>query len=110
MHKKPARTHNVYVVELDKKVLKNAKFAKANPNHKWWKPCVYVGMTGLTPEERFENHKKGYRASKWVRDYGKRLKPRLYKRYNPMTRSEAEKMEKELARRLRKRGYAVRQN
>ena len=31
---------------------------------------LYVGMTGLTPEERFRNHKAGRRASKWVRKHG----------------------------------------
>ena len=43
-------------------------------------------------------------------DFGKYLKPRHYKRFNPMTYYDALAMEKELARRLRKRGYAVWQN
>jgi hypothetical protein len=64
-------------------------------------------MTGLSPSERFLNHKRGYKACKLVQKYGVCLKPRLYKRLNPMTRSEAEAMERELARRLRNRGYAV---
>lgn len=38
--------HNVYVIELDKDVLYEAKFIKANPNYMTGKPCVYVGMTG----------------------------------------------------------------
>ena len=80
------------------------------PNYKWWKPYVYVGMTSKTPEQRFEDHRNGHHASKWVHNYGIRLKPKLFKRFNPMTRSEAEKMEVEIARRLRKKDYAVWQN
>ena len=38
--------HNVYVIELDKDVLYEAKFKKANPDYVTGKPCVYVGMTG----------------------------------------------------------------
>jgi hypothetical protein len=29
-----------------------------NPNRNPKKPCMYVGMTGLKPEERFANHKQ----------------------------------------------------
>jgi hypothetical protein len=64
-------------------------------------------MTGLTPGERFANHKSGHRASKYVRDYGKYLRRRLYEKYNPMTRDEAEKMEVGLANQLRAKGHAV---
>ena len=30
-------------------------------------------MTGLTPEKRFENHKRGYKGNKYVERYGERL-------------------------------------
>jgi hypothetical protein len=30
----------------------------ANLKHDVKKPCVYVGTTGLSPEERFPNHKQ----------------------------------------------------
>lgn len=43
--------HNVYVVELDPAILNIARFRKSNPNRDILKPCVYVGMTGLSPEE-----------------------------------------------------------
>ena len=53
-------------------------------------------------------HKDGYRASRYVRKYGKHLRPRLYRHLNPMaTRDQAVAMEQELARRLRNRGYTV---
>ena len=54
-------THNIYVIELDKEVLEKKKFRDANPDYKEGKPCVYVGMTSKTPEERFQLHKEGYR-------------------------------------------------
>jgi len=103
-------THHVYVVELDREVLKDTRFLEANPRHDPAKPCVYVGLTGLTPEVRFVRHKSGIQASRLVRRFGLRLRPRLYERYNPMSYAEACKREKRLAERLRRRGYAVWQN
>jgi hypothetical protein len=67
----------------------------------------YVGMTGLSPEERFENHKKGYKAAGVVTRYGERLVPRLYQHLNPMAYAKALEMEAALADSLRKRGYVV---
>ena len=53
MPKKPRRHHhNVYVIELDSRVLRSRKFLAANPGRDPAKPCVYVGMTGLSPAER----------------------------------------------------------
>lgn len=67
----------------------------------------YVGMTGLTPEARFANHKAGRRASRVVRRFGVRLVPRLYSHLNPMPYRRAVEMEQWLADSLRKRGYQV---
>ena len=67
----------------------------------------YVGLTGLTPEERFANHKAGIKAARVVRRYGERLVPRLYQHLNPMTFERAAEMEAALADSLRKRGYLV---
>jgi predicted GIY-YIG superfamily endonuclease len=67
----------------------------------------YVGMTGLSPEVRFENHKTGKKAARIVRAHGVRLVPRLYRHLNPMTYDEAAAMEPVLADALRKRGYLV---
>ena len=71
------------------------------------KAGYYVGMTGLTPEERFENHKKGIKCARVVRDHGERLVPRLYAHLNPMTFARAVEMEAMLADSLRKRGFLV---
>ena len=67
----------------------------------------YVGMTGLTPEERLANHKAGRKAAGVVRRCGVRLVPRLYEHLNPMTYEAACAMEKQLAEELRQRGFDV---
>ena len=74
--------HHVYVVELSIDVLRQPRFLRANPHYAMRKPCVYVGMTGLSPDERFDKHKAGIRANRFVRDYGLRLLPELYEAYN----------------------------
>jgi hypothetical protein len=64
-------------------------------------------MTGLPPEQRFENHKNGIKAAGIVRRFGERLVPKLYEHLNPMSFEKAREMESILADSLRKRGYAV---
>ena len=71
------------------------------------KAAYYVGMTGLTPEQRFENHKRGYKAAGVVTRCGERLVPRLYAHLNPMPYVKAKDMEAILADSLRKRGFVV---
>ena len=102
-----AHHHNVYVVLLLPEVAELREIAAANRGRDPKKPCVYVGMTGLAPEERFENHKKGVKAAKVVQLYGVRLMPELYEVYNPMPFDAAVVMERELAEDLRRQGYTV---
>jgi len=45
----PELHHNVYVVLLKSAVGKLRKVRSENPNRDPKKPCVYVGLTGLTP-------------------------------------------------------------
>jgi len=52
--------HSVYVVYL------------RNPKRDG-KAGYYVGMTGLSPEQRFENHRNGIKAARVVRKFGIRL-------------------------------------
>jgi predicted GIY-YIG superfamily endonuclease len=104
----PARHHhNVYVVELSPEVLQDARFRRANPDYDATRLCVYVGMTGLTPEERFAKHKAGVKANRYVQKYGLRLLPKLYAYANPMPYEAAREMEVELAIGLREEGYGV---
>jgi len=64
-------------------------------------------MTGLSPEQRFENHKRGIKAARVVRKFGERLVPKLYAHLNPMPYKKALEMETVLADSLRRRGYQV---
>jgi hypothetical protein len=64
-------------------------------------------MTGLTPEERFVNHKSGIKSAGVVKRCGERLVPKLYAHLNPMTYERASKMEQQLAAELRAAGYQV---
>jgi hypothetical protein len=99
--------HNVYVILLDPGVLKHRSILRLNPNRDPAKPCVYVGLTGLPVEHRFENHKHGYKASWVVKKYGLNLLPELYAHLNPMPFEAAAQMEQDLAEDLRAAGYTV---
>ena len=100
--------YSVYVIELSPDVRSVAKFTKLNPDRREDKPCVYVGQTALTPEKRFAQHRAGYKGNGLVRKFGVRLRPRLYANLGPFEkRADAERAEKSLTERLRKRGYAV---
>jgi hypothetical protein len=100
--------HNVYVVQLAPEVWEQeVRFRKANRGYEGKKPCVYVGMTGLSPEERLAKHLKGEKANRFVYRYGMKLLPELYAFANPMPYEAAREMEVELAIGLREEGYAV---
>jgi hypothetical protein len=99
--------HCVYVVELSKDVLNEPRFRRANETYRLGFPCVYVGMTGLSPDVRFDKHKAGIQSNKFVRLYGLHLLPQLYEVYNPMPYDGARDMEVELAISLRAKGYGV---
>jgi hypothetical protein len=99
--------HHVYVVLLSKDVLFESKFKRCNPDYDPAKPCVYVGMTGLNPDDRFDKHKAGIRSNRFVERYGLKLVPELYECYNPMPYEAAKEMEVELAIALRETGYGV---
>ena len=99
--------HNVYVVLLDSAVGKLRKVRAENPDRNPKKPCMYVGMTGLTPEERFENHKAGTKDAPLVKRYGIRLLLEFYAHLNPMPFEAAAQMERDLAEDLRRAGHTV---
>ena len=102
-----AHRYHVYVVELSDRVWNVAAFRRANPDYELGKPFVYVGMTGLDPDLRFDKHKAGIQANRYVMLYGLRLMPELYAAYNPMPYDGARDMEVELAIALREKGYGV---
>jgi len=99
--------YHVYVIELSKDVLYETKFKRCNPDYIPGKPCVYVGMTGLDPDLRFDKHKAGIHSNRYVRDYGLRLLPDLYEGFNPMSYEEAKTREVEVGIDLREAGFGV---
>lgn len=108
-------TYSVYVIELNKKVWTDSwKFRNANPQYRGDLECLYVGMTSLSPQERYKKHKTGAKSKKghkissyFPEKYGTFLRPSLYRKYNPLSRTDAAKMEKRLAEDLKRKGYAV---
>jgi hypothetical protein len=99
--------HSVYVILLDDAVAKHSSVLRLNPKRDPSMPCVYVGMTGLPVEHRFENHKHGYKSAWTVRKYGVRLLPELFEHLNPMPYDAAAQMERDLTEDLRATGYTV---
>ncbi|HEX8309983.1 MAG TPA: hypothetical protein VF614_01620 [Chthoniobacteraceae bacterium] len=99
--------HSVYVILLADAVAKHPSVLRLNPLRDPAKHCLYVGMTGLPVEHRFENHKHGYKSAWTVRKYGLRLLPELFAHLNPMPFDAAVQMEMDLAADLRAQGYTV---
>ena len=106
-HTTETAQHNVYVIELDKEVLKFDEFVKANPQYKEGMPCLFVGETRHTPQKRFNYHLVGYKSHEFVRRHARRLAPEYYARINPVDGDQAKAEEQQLANRLRALGYAV---
>ena len=99
--------YHVYIVELSSEVLRNARFLRCNPNYVTGKPCVYVGMTGLDPDVRFDKHKAGIQSNRFAQQYGLRLLPDLYEAFNPMAYKDAVDKEIEIGIDLRSARFGV---
>ena len=99
--------YHVYVIELSKDVLCESRFKKANPGYIAGKPCIYVGMTGLDPDVRFDKHKAGIQSNRFVKAFGLRLLPELYELYGPLSYEDARTLEVQLAIDFREAGYGV---
>ena len=99
--------YHVYVIELSPAVLQEPRFVRCNPLYIQGKPCVYVGMTGLNPDLRFDKHMAGIQANRFVLRHGLRLLPDLYEGFNPMGYDDARTREVEVAIDLRSAGFGV---
>jgi hypothetical protein len=62
-------------------------------------------MTGLNPDTRFDKHKAGIQANSFVTDFGLRLLPARYEKYNPMPYQAAKEVELTIA--LQGKGFGV---
>lgn len=103
-HLRPAR--HIYVINLSRGVVREKRFTKRNPHYTGQKRCVYVGLTSLAPEVRLAQHKNGIRSCRYVKRFGKGLLRSLGRR-TYKSHSRALKIERDVASRLRAKGYAV---
>jgi len=87
--------HKLYVV-----LLKDSRTAGRTAG-RWG---LYVGETSLDPDFRFDQHKTGYKASRYVNRFGVRLLPQLFQHFNPLRRWEAVELEPVLAEAFRAAG------
>lgn len=101
--------HSLYAIELDRAVLKNRAFRARNPGGAEG-GCLYIGVTGLTPEERFERHRSGTQSGRFVQTHGVRLRLDLVEGFSRLPYRIATCMEPKLAAWLRAQGFAVWQN
>jgi len=98
----------VYVIELEPEVANLRKFRTKNPKYIKGNGCFYIGQSTRLPELRFEQHKEGYKANKYAKHYGKKLRPDIFKQYNPIpTRKDALHLEAYLGKKLRTNGAGV---
>jgi hypothetical protein len=100
------KQRNLYVITLDPEVLWDRDFRQENPGYREGMPCVYVGITIHDPGDRFEQHRTGYRSSKYPRKYGIELAQDLIEGFDGDGLDDVEK-EAALAEWLRGQGFAV---
>ena len=99
--------YRIYVVRLDSGVGDSKRFQAANPAAGRDAECLYVGMTACTPEERFSQHKRGYKACPFVKKHGIALALEFFPTTDLLPRHEAERLEVSHAEKLRSKGFAV---
>ena len=91
--------YGVYVVELA---------FEAGPRRDARIPWVYVGSSARDPELRLAQHQRGYRSSRLVKRYARRLRPDLYEDLEPLrTPAEGVAAEGERARELAGCGFVA---
>ena len=77
----------------------------SNPKHVPGSPCYYVGMTSLNPEERFLQHHHGTKnVSMICHKYCRKLRMDLVPNRKPTRRTWAMRLEKRVAKELRRQG------
>jgi predicted GIY-YIG superfamily endonuclease len=101
--------HSLYAVELDPAVRERKDFRDRNPGGAA-SGCLYVGITGLKPEQRFERHLEGTQSARLVKKYGRRLRLDLVEGFSRLPYQVAAVMEPKVAAWLRAQGFGVWQN
>lgn len=83
-------------------------FIAKNPQYVPGSPAYYVGMTSLSPEERFLEHKHGIKnVSRIAHEFGRCLRMDLVPDRKPTRRKWAMNFEKRVARDLRAKGFGA---
>lgn len=101
--------HSLYAIELDPAVWKIRAFRDRNPGGATG-GHLYIGVTGLSPEARFERHLAGTQSARFVRTHGVRLRLDLVEGFSRLPYRIAASMEPKIAAWLRAQGFAVWQN
>ena len=91
-HKKPGVHSRVYIALL------------RGVNNKRPGYALYVGRTARRPDARFQQHKEGYKASRYVKRFGVRLLDELFEHLNPMSNAESIELEAKIASALKEAG------
>ena len=100
----------IYVIELDSAAAEDPAFGRDNPHFVKGMICLYVGSTSLSASERFGQHLSGVNAAAVVFNFGKKLRRDLMPDQKPVPRELALTLERGLARKLRREGFAVSQH
>ena len=98
----------VYAILLDPAVAKESAFVKKNPKWTPDKPAFYIGMTSLSVEERFEEHRTGSKnPSRIAHEYGRDLRMDVVTDRRVVRRKWAMENENRLVRNLRAQGFGA---
>ena len=99
--------YSIYVVLLDDYVGTLPQMRRRNPKRNLSKPCVFVGLTPLRVDRRFD-FRRATPEHEWrLHKFGVRLMPELYDSLHPMTCKQALQAAKELADYLKAKGFGV---
>jgi len=99
--------YNIFVVLLDDYVDTLPQMRRRNPKRNPSKPWVYVGLTPLRVDRRFD-FRKATPEHEWrLHKFGVRLMPELYDCSHPMACDQALQTAKKLADDLRAKGFGV---
>jgi hypothetical protein len=100
--------YSVYIVLLDEYVGTLPQMRRRNPKRDPLKPYLYVGVTSLPVDRRFD-FRRATPEHEWrVHKFGVRLMPELYDSLHPMmTCEQALQTAKKLADDLRAKGFGV---
>jgi hypothetical protein len=99
--------YSIYVVLLDEHIGTLPQMRLRNPKRDLSKPCLYIGLTPLRVDHRFDFRGATIKAEWRVQTFGVRLMPDLYKHLKPMTFEAAVQTARKLAEDLRAKGFGV---